>query len=195
MTVFDANTGSQIKKVKFQYEVNELQWTANSDHLLIATAGADSGSIDIIKFNGEELFLVDTIAAHTSNCFSLKVDSAVFRRMAVGSGDFNVSLWDLGDMVCHHTLPFDSAVRSLAFSGDGRFLAIAPDSQALITVADVDKGCEVVKVDCKGSVVALSWHPKLPLIALALDDRPVTGGTVTNTQYMRLLSIPQNYVK
>jgi len=124
----------------------------------------------------------------------LKIDNS-FRRMAVGSGDFNVGLWDLEDMVCHHTLPFDSAIRSLAFSGNGRFVAIAPDSQPLITIANSDKGTEVVKVDCKGSVVALSWHPTLPLIALALDDRPVSGGAVTNSQYMRLLTLPPVYLK
>ena len=75
-----------MRKVKFGYEINELIWSANSNYLLIATASADSGNIDIIEFQSQksDLLLYDTIAAHTSNCFTIKADSPNYRRMAVG---------------------------------------------------------------------------------------------------------------
>ena len=112
------------------YEINELIWSLNSNYLLIATASSDSGNIDIIEFQADkaELLLVDTIAAHTSNCFTIKVDAPNYRRMAVGGilfyrlfdfililflnllpkgGDYNVTLWDLENLVCHHTIPLE----------------------------------------------------------------------------------------
>jgi WD40 repeat protein len=104
--VFDAQASRQIKKVRFAYEVNELQWTANSDHLLIATAGSDVGNIDVLAFKNEDMTLIDTWTAHTSNCHSLKIDRD-YRRMAVAGGDYNVSLWDLEDLVCHHNVAFE----------------------------------------------------------------------------------------
>ena len=106
LTVFDIISGRLMKKVKFGYEVNEHAWSANSDHLLVATGEGDKGSVDIIGFGGDELRLIDSVAAHTSNCFSLKIDFS-HRRMAVGGADYLMSLWDLDDMICHHTVPFE----------------------------------------------------------------------------------------
>lgn len=65
------------------------------------------GNIDLIGLVNEgELTLVDTLSAHTSNCHCLKVDSG-FECMAVGSADFIVSLWQLDDLICHHTISFE----------------------------------------------------------------------------------------
>jgi THO complex subunit 3 len=99
--VFDAASTKQLKKVKFGYEVNELAWSANSDHLLVATGGGEMGSVDIVSFQNNDLQLIESVAAHTSNCLCLKIDSN-YRRMAVGSADYMLSLWDLNDLVCHH---------------------------------------------------------------------------------------------
>ena len=106
VVVFDVDASRQVKKVKFGYEVNELSWSANSDYLLVATGGGDMGSIDVIGFKDGELQLIESVAAHTSNCLSLKIDSS-YRRMAVGSADYVVSLWDLEDLACHHTATFE----------------------------------------------------------------------------------------
>jgi THO complex subunit 3 len=119
--VLDARAAKQLKKLKFGYEINELSWTFNSDHILIATGGSEMGGVDIVSFDGTELTQVlpllppppplltltlleitPTLPAHTSNCYCLKVDPT-YTRMAVGSADFLVSLWDLNDMACHHT--------------------------------------------------------------------------------------------
>lgn len=109
VSVYDVVQSKLVKKVKFGYEINELVWSVNSDFLLIATASADSGNIDVIQFQADksELILCDTIAAHTSNCFTIKMDSPNYRRMAVGGGDYNVSLWDLENLVCHATIPLE----------------------------------------------------------------------------------------
>lgn len=104
--VYDSSVGRQIRKVKFGYEINELQWTLNSDHLLVAGGGNDLGTIDILGFKNDDLILVDTITGHTASGIRLKLD-ADFRRLAMSSGDNNVTLWDLEDLVCHHCVPFE----------------------------------------------------------------------------------------
>ena len=106
IVIIDVATTKQIKKVKFGYEINELQWTANSNYLLVGTAANDSGNIDILHLHNNELNLIDTIPAHASHCYGLKIDNGL-KRLAVGSSDFNLSLWDLGEMVCHHIVPFE----------------------------------------------------------------------------------------
>ena len=106
ITVFDVITARQIKKVKFLYEINELQWTANSDYLLVATASSDQGKIEVLAFDGEELELVESISGHTGTCLCLKVDP-IFRRVAVGAADYNLTLWHLDTLVCRQTIPFE----------------------------------------------------------------------------------------
>ena len=49
------------------------------------------------------LIMVDRLVAHSSNCYCLKLDSS-FTHMAVGSGDFLISLWDLQDLCCLTTI-------------------------------------------------------------------------------------------
>lgn len=103
-------------------QINEMSWSQQSDHILLATGGAELGGIEIVHFDGVELSqvcadlyggftlvishalqLCPPMAAHTSNCYCLKVDPT-FSRLAVGSADFLVSVWDLDDMVCTHTI-------------------------------------------------------------------------------------------
>jgi len=49
-----------------------------------------------------ELVAVDSIAGHSSNCTTLRID-ATHTRMALGSLDSLVSLWHLDDLICHST--------------------------------------------------------------------------------------------
>ena len=48
------------------------------------------------------------------------------QRIAVGSNDFLVSLWDLEDLSCYQTVSgLDAPVRMLSYSGDGKYIAAA----------------------------------------------------------------------
>jgi len=73
LAVIDVHASKIVKKANFGYEVNELAWTANSDHLLVANAFGEMGNVDVISFHNEDLTLIDTITAHTSNSYCLKV--------------------------------------------------------------------------------------------------------------------------
>lgn len=74
VVVMDLAVGKWIKKATFGFEINELEWGASSAHLLVAT---EYGNIDLLSVDADvdsqDMRLVDSFAAHTSNCFALKV--------------------------------------------------------------------------------------------------------------------------
>lgn len=66
-------------------------------------AGEGVGAVDLISFKNQKLDVITSISAHNCNCTSIRIDPE-FRKMAIGSMDFLVSLWDLDDLICHHTI-------------------------------------------------------------------------------------------
>ena len=84
-------------------QVNGMSFSANADHLLLANG---EGSVDIVQIKAEGLTKIDSIAAHTSNCVHLKVDRD-YQRMVVGSADYQLSFWDLNDLICYKFIPFE----------------------------------------------------------------------------------------
>lgn len=97
--------------------MNDLVWTANSDYFLAATGGDGVGSVDILSLLSaegskssssdssavSELQLVESVSAHVANCLGMRTDIEK-QRLAVGSLDHCVSLWELNDMICTHTI-------------------------------------------------------------------------------------------
>jgi hypothetical protein len=102
----------QIKRIRCKFELNEFSWSANSDHLLIAGATGSSdvmrGVIEVKAFDGAELLDIPGAGfpAHTASCFALRLDPAL-QRLAVGSSDFCVSLWELDDLTCYAACYFE----------------------------------------------------------------------------------------
>lgn len=82
--------------------------------MLVAGAADGKGSIDVNRFHDGELEHVTSIICHTAGCANLKIDNQC-RRMAVGSLDFSISLWNLADLVCYATV-FTEYVGILYFS-------------------------------------------------------------------------------
>ena len=103
-----------------------------SNHAIFATEGLsrNEGGIEIVSFMEEKVQLMDSIFAHTEKCDRLKID-ANYERMAVGSYEGSVSLWDLEDLICYHTLDVGEMVEDMSFSGDGRYIAITSKSPLL----------------------------------------------------------------
>lgn len=173
LAILDVRMGRQLKKMKFTYEINEMAWSYNSDHILVTTGGQEMGGVDILHLNNTntdavDLIPVTSIDAHTSNCYCLKIDKN-FRHMAVGSADFLVSMWNLEDMVCYGTIScMDSPIRCLSFSSSGDYIATAAESNNLV-ICDTHTTEQVVSIDCKSPLMALAWHPQHNLIAIAPD--------------------------
>lgn len=186
----------QLKKMKFNYEMNEMSWSFNSDHILVAAGGQEMSGVDIVRVTASDdsadLVPVTSVGAHTANCYCLKVDKS-YRRMAVGSADFLVSLWDLEDMVCYNSLScLDSPVRCLSFNGSGEYIAAAAEGNNLV-ICDAQSAEMVVSVECKSPLNALSWHPEHNIIAIAPDadaaeDSPRGGYRSDKRQFVRLVS-------
>lgn len=172
LAVLDVRMGRQLKKMKFNCEINEMAWSFNSDHILVTTGGQDMGGIDILGVTctaeAADFLPVASVGAHTSNCYCLKIDKN-YRRMAIGSADFLVSLWNLEDMVCYKTIScMDSPIRCISFSNTGEYIAAAAEGNNLV-ICDVESAEQVVSIDCKNPLMALAWHPIHNLIAIAPD--------------------------
>ena len=99
-------------------QISEMSWTAGSDHAIFATEGLsrNEGGIEIVSFIDEKVQLMDSIFAHADKCDRLKVDAG-YEKMAVGSYEGFLSLWDLEDLVCYHTLEVGEMIEDMSFSG------------------------------------------------------------------------------
>jgi WD40 repeat protein len=118
-------------------------WSANSDYIIIASG---LGGIEIVHFHDEDLAKLDFVLAHTSNCHQLKLwevndhTSAMPSHrqkalMALGGADFQVTLWDVDDLICHTTICLESEVRGISLSGDGDYLAIVSEDPNISVVS------------------------------------------------------------
>lgn len=57
-------------------KLNQVSWTAGSDHILCATEGASRcGDMEIIAFKNNELKLEGTMQAHSATCDKLAIDN------------------------------------------------------------------------------------------------------------------------
>jgi len=181
LSVVDLSMGEIVKNVKIAYEINEVAWSANSDHILVAT-GAPDHQIDLIGFKDTNLNMIEGLSAHTSNARFLKIDPT-FRRLAVGSVDHTVSIWDLEDLVCDRIITLDSSVTGLTFSGDGTEFAAASETPTIL-ICDSYSGETLAKVDIRNDFLSMAWHPTQRLIALATAEKSI------NNSYLKLLTFP-----
>jgi THO complex subunit 3 len=181
LSVVDLSMGEIVKNVKIAYEINEVSWSANSDHILVAT-GAPDHQIDLIGFKDTNLNMIEGLSAHTSNARFLKIDPT-FRRLAVGSVDHTVSIWDLEDLVCDRIITLDSSVTGLTFSGDGTEFAAASETPTIL-ICDSYSGETLAKVDIRNDFLSMAWHPTQRLIALATAEKSI------NNSYLKLLTFP-----
>lgn len=170
LAIFDTTTGTQLTSVKFTYEVNEFAWTANSDHLLLATG---EGNVDVVQVNnGSGLSKLHSIAAHTSNCFYLKCDKN-YQKMIIGGADFQLSLWDLDDLICYKSIAFDSDIRHITLNGTGEYGAVIAEDAAIYFFNSKTGEKFAAKTDreIRSPLNIVEWHPTHNILAFAPDDR------------------------
>lgn len=92
--------------------MNEFVWSCNSDYFLVASG---LGGIEIASFHEDTLSRLDFVQGHTCNCHQLELydpsskpssarqDSLI----ALGGSDFQVTLWDVNDVICHTTISLE----------------------------------------------------------------------------------------
>ena len=175
VSVLDVTAGRVISKVKFAHEVNELAWSANSDHIMLAHGGPACGGLTVIAHDAEKgaLSLAYESHAHAAPGMGLRVDPT-YRYLALGSTDMSVSLWSLEDLVVEHTLvDLDNTVSNMSFSGDGSHVALCADGSDTVHIyhARMGKASCAPLQSARGHISVLDWHPRSPLIAVG-GERP-----------------------
>mmetsp|Transcript_33488 Transcript_33488/g.66415 ORF Transcript_33488/g.66415 Transcript_33488/m.66415 type:complete len:113 (-) Transcript_33488:39-377(-) len=109
----------------------------------------------------------------------MRVD-ALKQRLAVGSLDHCVSLWELNDMICTHTINMESEVRGMSFSGDGCYLAVVAEDPH-VTICDSETGEVLTRVATRQKLNSLAWHPSQSLLCVAAEDKSASP------QYLRFI--------
>jgi THO complex subunit 3 len=164
ISIIDYESGSIIKSVRYNMEINELAWDKSSSYLFLTTG---QGSVIILKFPSMEH--VYTINAHTSNCYCIEFNSDG-KLFAIGSADTVVSLWSTQELLCIRTFSsMDWPVRAISFNHDGTLIASASEEH-VIDISNVHTGNSVLKLPCFSAINTCSFHPHRNLLAFAGDE-------------------------
>ena len=160
----DARTHKVTRTEKYPYEVNEIAWDASGDVFYLTTG---LGTVEVLAY--PELTHLHTIRAHTAGLYCMAFDASR-PRMALGSADALVSLWDLDEFTCLRTFSRLSwPVRTVSFSHDGRFLASASEDLC-VDVADAEDGTCAYRIPTRAAMNSVRWSPTEYLLAYAGDD-------------------------
>ncbi|XP_036595693.1 THO complex subunit 3-like [Trichosurus vulpecula] len=186
VTFLDVRTRQAKAEEHFQYQVNEISW--NNDNTLFFLTGGN-GYIMILSY--PDLKTVQSLNAHTSNCICIKFDPTG-KYFATGSADSLVSLWDLDELVCVRCLSrLDWPVTTLSFSHDGKMIASASEDH-FIDIAEVETGDKIWEIKCQSPTFTVAWHPKLPLLAFASDDKKGTPEAQQEAGTVKLFGLPND---
>jgi THO complex subunit 3 len=162
--IVDVKTLKIQKKISHQCEVNEVSWSPDGTFFLVTT-----GLGTVLVHDGETFDLLQTIHAHTSNCYSLAYDSKN-QYFAVGGADALASLWEHKDFTCLKTFrELEGPVRALSFSFDGQYLASASEDK-FINISHIESGKSVFRVPCFAATNSIDFHPSKYILAFAGDE-------------------------
>ena len=137
------------------------------DRNTLAIYNENFSTIEVIKnFFGKQ----DSFCIYASKDGS---PSLAFNRsgnfLAVGEGDGNVSVWDIGTKTRVHNFRCESAVRALAFSPNGKFLAYA-DSNGNIKIWSLEQKLCIHEIEIgEGVVASLAFSLDGTKIAIGLN--------------------------
>uniref|UniRef100_A0A8C6TPF2 Katanin p80 WD40 repeat-containing subunit B1 n=1 Tax=Neogobius melanostomus TaxID=47308 RepID=A0A8C6TPF2_9GOBI len=146
-----------------------LQLNASEEQVV---AGSQSGSIKI--WDLEAAKILRTLMGHKANITSLGCHPLSANFLASSSMDTNIKLWDVrrkGYIFRYqgHT----DAVRSLAFSPDGKWLASASDD-CTVKLWDLSQGKAITEFKShSGAVNIVQFHPNEYLLASGSADRTI----------------------
>ncbi|PLW29297.1 hypothetical protein PCASD_19575 [Puccinia coronata f. sp. avenae] len=153
-------------------QINEVSFSHSGDFLFVPTG---AGAVVTYAFarDGDAATLTEfhRYDAHACVINCIDIDPRG-RYIAVGGADSIVSLIDLEEFYCVNTFAhLESDVRTISFSYDGDFIAVA-GKDFFIDVSAVSTGQQVRKIDnLTYPVNSISWHPSKYVLAYAGDEK------------------------
>ncbi|GMH45220.1 hypothetical protein BSKO_13177 [Bryopsis sp. KO-2023] len=163
----DVRTRSVHAFKAFDYEINDVRWTLEGDHLLSLTG---EGNLEVLR--NPSLECSRKYSSHGRVARYLDVDpQGIF--LATAGDDATLTVRSMSDLSWHGSYyEFDSAVRSIGFSHDASFLAFATEDE-FIEIVEVEEMESVHEFKCRTPCVSIAWHPKESVMAYIGEE----GGT------------------
>ncbi|MCB2214276.1 WD40 repeat domain-containing protein [bacterium] len=169
LTVVNFDSGESLKRFKpFSKRTTAVAFSPDSTHLILGGQGDD-----LLIYNMPEMTLQKALQdAHERFVLSARF-SPQGNLLATTGYEQRLKIWSPKDWTVLHEIPLENqGVQSLAFSPDGRTLAVASDHR--VTLVDPDSGVVDQKVNLppKG-VYCLAFSPDGNWLACGAADKRI----------------------
>jgi len=151
-------------------DLNILKWS--NDNQMVGSAGDDRTirfwDVKINKFVSMlsclKYDIINDISIYTRN---KSISNTI---IAVGHDNGVVSIWNYNNKSLIRELkPFSSKVRTVCFSGDGKYLSVG-GSDSHIIIYDTEEYNIIHKLKHDNHVVSLKWHSEVPILVSTSAD-------------------------
>ncbi|KAL6594030.1 hypothetical protein ACP70R_048931 [Stipagrostis hirtigluma subsp. patula] len=169
---FDTETYSLLTQFTFPWSVNNT--SVSPDGKLLAVLGDSSDCLIADSQTGKE---VATLSGHLDYSFSSAWHPGGGHVLATGNQDATCRLWDIRNLSRSFAVLRGriGAVRGLAFSPDGRFLAAA-EAADFVHVYDASAGYGAEQeVDLFGEIAGAAFSPDGEALFVSVADRTYGG--------------------
>src|SRR5438105_6500751 len=168
--------------------LRETVWTSALDAIwAVATsksgqywaAGSRRGEVRVWREGGKLLHLA--WQAHSSTVATLAFSPDDFR-LASGSADGTITLWELERGTSLWTVRHTSSILSLAFTPDGRTLASSSGNEATVRLWDAKTGTLLETLPHSAPVFSVAWSPNGHLLSSGSFDGDIRLWELQATQ-------------
>lgn len=160
LSFIDVRTHKVARSQQFPYELNEVLWNASGTAFMASTLSG-------VEVFGKWPSMERTYTVPTGFAYSLAL-SYDGSTLAVGGYDANAMLIDVSELACRLVVPrSENKVQALAFSHDSAFLAMVPENESFIDIADSSDGSCVCTVPTRLITLGVAWSPRAYLLAYA----------------------------
>ncbi|KAG7392007.1 hypothetical protein PHYPSEUDO_002713 [Phytophthora pseudosyringae] len=162
--------------------VRSLCWDVAEDRLLLGTKGAEL--LELSRLTGDTILVSESHFDRTAQLQGLTVHPLRPELVVTAGGDHTVRLWHLDKRCVIAKTSLDGALQSVAYSPDGKWLAVGFGGSAEISKNNHKDGAFAVLDgqtlellhegrDSKLSALDMTFSPDLTLMALASADHCV----------------------
>ncbi|RLN56147.1 hypothetical protein BBJ29_007949 [Phytophthora kernoviae] len=159
--------------------VRSLCWDVAEDRLLLGTKGAEL--LELSRLTGDTILVTESHFDHTAQLQGLSAHPLRPGLVATAGGDHTVRVWHLEKRCAIAKTTLDGALRSVAYSPDGKWLAVGFGGSSETSKNSHKDGAFAVLDaqtlellhegrDSKLSALDMTFSPDLTLLALASAD-------------------------